>query len=477
MVHFKNKEIKFDEVTKSIREGNVSDYEEFIIEALRAFFYTEDGMTVVDANGITILNNSAHEKIMGVDGDNIVGKSTEELVKEGIIQKSASSMVFESHEQETMVQNLSNGKTVLVTATPLFDQSKNIDRIINNVRDVPILQSMYEESVKQLEIISSYKSELAEQRYLSQKKLVAESMKMRQVLKFAERLAANDSTVLILGESGVGKGVIARLIQDMSGRNSKPMISVNCGAIPEHLLESELFGYVGGAFTGANKDGKIGLIEAANGGVVFLDEIGELPVNVQPKLLSFLETGEVMKVGSTKAKKVDCRIIAATNRNLDEMVEKGEFREDLFYRLSVIPIKIPPLRERREDIVPLILEFLKEINEKNNSHKTMSKELLRAMEKAEWTGNVRQLHNMVERLVVLSTNTEITISDLPNDDVYYKGTIELEEEELPISLPDIIKTIEDKYIEQAMKEGGSIRRAATLLGMTPSTLFRKINRQ
>lgn len=476
MVTFKGKKYYFDDVAEHIQDNNIDEYKEFIIETMRAFFYTEDGMTVVNADGITILNNSAHEKIMCVSGDDIVGKNTEELVSAGIIQKSASSLVFETHNQETMVQNLSNGKTVLVTATPIFDENDNISRIINNVRDVPILQAMYEEKMKSEALISNIQSELTMHTYLSSNKIVAESMKMRQVLRFAERVATNDSTVLILGESGVGKGVIARMIHDMSGRAKKPIISVNCGAIPEHLLESELFGYVGGAFTGANREGKIGLFEAANSGVVFLDEIGELPINVQPKLLSFLETSEIMRVGSTKSKTIDCRIIAATNRNLETMVEKGTFREDLFYRLSVLPIKIPPLRERREDIVPLIVEFLKEINNKNNLDKSISKELLVALENAEWSGNVRQLHNMVERLVVLSPNKEISLSDIPNDESYRKGTIAVAEKKLPVILSDIIREYEDQYIEMAMKEGRSIRGAAKLLGMTPTTLFRKVNR-
>lgn len=286
-----------------------------------------------------------------------------------------------------------------------------------------------------------------------------------------------DAIVLITGESGVGKGVIAKLVHDMSSRGTKPMVSVNCGAIPENLLESELSGYVAGAFTGASHEGKMGLFEVANGGVVFLDEIGELPLNLQPKLLSFLETGELMRVGSTKVKKVDCRIIAATNRNLQEMVHEGQFREDLYYRLSVIPINIPPLRERREDIIPLTIKFLKEINEKNGTNKIFSGNVLKMMEQSDWKGNVRELRNTIERYVVLSIDQVMTMDDIPREDAGTAVCTAPSDEKLPVCLPEIIQGIEDEYIALAMKKGGSIRKAEKLLDISPTSLFRKVNRE
>ena len=221
----------------------------------------------------------------------------------------------------------------------------------------------------------------------------------------------------------------------------------------------------------------MGLFEVANGGVVFLDEIGELPLNLQPKLLSFLETGELMRVGSTKVKKVDCRIIAATNRNLQEMVHEGQFREDLYYRLSVIPINIPPLRERREDIIPLTIKFLKEINEKNGTNKIFSGNVLKMMEQSDWKGNVRELRNTIERYVVLSINQELTMDDLPREDAGTAVCTAPSAEKLPVCLPEIIQGIEDEYIELAMKKGGSIRKAAKLLDISPTSLFRKVNRE
>lgn len=477
MVTFKDRVYKFEEIEQKVLEGNIEDDKEFIIEALRSCFFTEDGMTVVDENGVTILCNGAHRKIMGMEGRAIVGKNTKDLVTEGIFQQSASALVFESKHQETITQKLPNGKTILVTATPIFDESGNIKRIINNLRDVPILNALFEEQLKQETLIDAYRSELTKHNNIAHKGLIAESTQMRGVLEIAERAAMNDSIVLILGESGVGKGVIARLIHDMSKRGSKPMVSINCGAIPEQLLESELFGYAPGAFTGASREGKMGLFEVADGGVVFLDEIGELPLNLQPKLLSFLETGEIMRVGSTRNKKVDCRIIAATNRDLKEMVDQNEFREDLYYRLSVIPIRIPPLRERREDIIPLTITFLKELNEKNGLHKTISQEVLEVLKKAEWNGNVRELRNAIERYVVLSLNQEITLADLPQEDVLVKDKKIVSSEKLPVELTEVVQEMEDEYIALAMKKGGSIRKAAKLLNISPTTLFRKINRE
>ena len=477
MVNFKGKHYEFDEIKEKVISGDICEDKDFIIEALRACFFTEDGTTLVDEDGVTILTNQAHEKIMGVPSDTIVGKKTDLLVKEGLFQKSASTEVFKTGKQETLIQHLSNGKLVLVTATPIFDDDNNIVRILNNVRDLPILQSMFDEQMRQEAFINSYKTESSSRKYLIQNGIIAESDKMRKVIGFAEKVSNNDIPVLVLGESGVGKNMIVEFMHAIGSRAKGPIISVNCGAIPENLLESELFGYEPGAFTGASPDGKIGLIEAADGGMVFLDEIGELPLALQPKLLSFLETGEIMRVGSTKTKKVDCRIVTATNRNLKTMVDEGGFREDLFYRLSVIPIEVPPLRERREDIMPLILHFLRRANQDLGTDKVIKASVLKVMESSEWPGNIRQLKNVIERMVVLSQNKEIGLEDFPYEEAAGSEPVVKENKELPISLQDVVHEIEDAYIEKALREGGSVRQAAELLGLPPTTFFRKLNRK
>ena len=301
---------------------------------------------------------------------------------------------------------------------------------------------------------------------------------MRSVMNYVERIASNDSSVLILGESGVGKGIIAKAIHSMGRRSDKPFISINCGAIPEQLLESELFGYCKGAFTGANKEGKVGLLEMADGGTVMLDEIGELPMSLQPKVLKFLEEGIISKIGSTETKVVDSRIIAATNRNLREMVENNLFREDLYYRLNVIPLRIPPLRERPEDIAPLTMHFLNLQNKKTGENRKFSSGLIKALEAFKWPGNVRQLRNMVERLLALSGEeviSETELDDLVNEELY--GTLSnMEDVQWPIDFLTIRREFEDKWVEKAMLKGGSIRAAAKLLGITPSMMYRYINR-
>lgn len=477
MVNFKGRHYEFEEIKEKVISGDIGEDKDFIIEALRMCFFTEDGTTLVDEEGITILTNQAHENIMGISSDTIVGKKTNLLVEEGLFQKSASTEVFQSGKQETLIQHLSNGKLVLVTATPIFGCNNNILRILNNVRDLPILQAMFDEQMRQEAFINSYKSESTSRKYLISNGIVAESDKMRKVIGFAEKVSNNDIPVLVLGESGVGKNMIVEFMHAIGSRAKGPIVSVNCGAIPENLLESELFGYEPGAFTGASPGGKIGLIEAADGGMVFLDEVGELPLALQPKLLSFLETGEIMRVGSTKTKRVDCRIVTATNRNLKTMVEQGEFREDLFYRLSVIPIEVPPLRERREDIMPLTLIFLRNANKNLGTDKIIRSEVLKVMENSDWPGNIRQLKNVIERMVVLSQNKEIGIGDFPYEEALGNEMVVNENKELPISLQEVVSEIEDAYIEKALKEGGSVRQAAVLLGLPPTTFFRKMNRK
>lgn len=476
MITYKDREYTFNEIKEKIEKGNIEDDKDFIIDAMRLCFFTEDGNTIVDDKGVTIMTNEAHKNIMGIEGKNIVGKHVESLVNEGIFQESASLKAFRSGKQENVTQFLKNGKVLLVTATPICDGEGRVERIVNNVRDIPLLEQLFDERNKQEALIEDYRNRLYGPEYIKKKSVIAASAAMRRVISLAERAANSDSSVLILGDSGTGKTVVAEMIHEMSSRREAPMVSINCGAIPANLLESELFGYVGGAFTGASKSGKVGLFEAANGGVVFLDEIGELPLDLQPKLLSFLESGEFMRVGSTKVVKVDCRIIAATNRNLKKMIVENLFREDLYYRLSVIPIEIPPLRDRREDIAPLAAALLKEMNEKNGTDKTLSPKAMGELEKREWRGNVRELRNVIERCVVLSTENEISSEFIPEDPGVHREIISEERQEFPVCLREIVSSVEDKYIERAMKEGGTIRKAAELLGLSPTTLFRKINR-
>lgn len=475
MIFFDGSTYEFEDIEKDIQRNYVGDNKDLILELIRSIFFVQEGLFVDNGNLEALLINSAYEKMVGVDGNKLIGMKSDDLVQEQIIEKSVAVKAHKTKQVETILQHQINGKPLVVTATPLLDENGEVYRIVSSIKDLSMLE-MYQDLLKKDKLLEGYKHTMQVQNKRNIGEIIAESDKMKDVVNFAEKVAGNDSTILILGESGVGKGLIVQLIHTLSQRGSSHMVSINCGSIPEQLLESELFGYVSGSFTGAHKQGKIGLIEAAEGGTVFLDEIGELPISLQPKLLTFLETGEITKVGSTKSTKVDVRIIAATNKDLKKMVEDGDFREDLFYRLNVIPITVPPLRERKDDITPLILHFMNKANRKNGLNKTMSPQVISMFMNYDWPGNVRELRNMIERLTVLSAGKEIVVDDFQEDEFTNVSKKSLEVSQLPVSLTDITKKIEDEYIDKAIREGGSIRAAAKLLGITPSMLYRKINR-
>ncbi len=293
-----------------------------------------------------------------------------------------------------------------------------------------------------------------------------------EVLKLAETVAPTESTVLITGESGSGKEVVARYIHALSGRAEGNFLSVNCGALPEGLLESELFGHVKGAFTGAIRD-KIGLFEAANGGTLFLDEIGEMSPATQVRLLRALQEREVIPVGSTEVRKIDVRIMAATHSDLNEEIRRGAFRSDVYYRLNVIALHLPPLRDRRDDIPMLAQRFLDSLAEREGE-RTMGEDVLETLCAYDWPGNVRELENALERAAVVASKPKISVGDLP-EDVRATDTKPFVTEHLP-SNPSM-EVIERAYIQWVLTaEGGNKSKAAEVLGIDPSTLYRKLNR-
>ena len=285
--------------------------------------------------------------------------------------------------------------------------------------------------------------------------------------KQAVKAARFNVVVVLRGESGVGKTMVARMIHRLSDRRRKSFVAVNCGAIVDTLLESELFGYEKGAFTGANPGGKAGLIESADGGTLFLDEVGEIPSPLQVKLLRFLESGEVTRVGGTRAKKIDSRIICATTRNLEEMKEAGTFRKDLYYRLHVVPIEIPPLRKRREEIGPLIHFYSERFNREFGLDKQISEKALAVLLAYDYPGNVRELENLLRRLLAMSEGPVVRISDLPS--------ILLEkEDDSTASLGRTVSMIERDLIQETVEKSGSQRKAAKILGVNQSTISRKL---
>jgi PAS domain S-box-containing protein len=378
---------------------------------------------VTDGEGIILYLNPTAEKICQVKMSEVVGKHVSELKKAGVFSSSSTIEVLRTKKKTNLLQKLRSGKTVFATGFPVFDNNGRLIRIISTSKDIKELNHLVEEIEKKEKEINSKNQELdlLREGIFARENFVCNSPKMLEIKNTIIRIASTDITVLIQGESGVGKEVVTKLIHNLSLRNRHPLIKINCGLIPENLLESELFGYESGAFTGASKHGKIGKIELANQGTLFLDEIGEMPLNLQVKLLEFLQDREITRVGGTQKIKIDTRLIVATNRDLVSMVHKGCFRRDLFYRLNVLPINIPPLRERREDIPVMAEYFLEQFNEKYKTNKKLSPEVRDVFLQYDWPGNVRELIHFIERLIVISDDRVITAENLP-EILLSKGT-------------------------------------------------------
>lgn len=421
------------------------------------------GYLISDIDGRIIYANKAVEKISGFTLNKIVGKTTEEMIKDGIIKEQT--VRFHSQEPITMVQKLSNNREIFVTSKPIYDNDGKIICFIANYLDMDILnklRSTHSEPYEEKNDKSNTKQEM--------KNWIGESYATHQLKERIAKIAKTEAIVLITGESGVGKEVVAYHIHKLSKRKDKPNVHINCATIPRDLIEAELFGYEKGAFTGAATS-KIGLFEIANGGTVLLDEIGEMPFDLQVKLLRVIQANKITRVGGTKEIELDIRFIAATNKNLVESVKKGEFREDLYYRLNVIPIEVLPLRERKEDILPLCNYYLKYYNNKYAKNKKFTAEIMQFFQDYHWPGNVRQLKNIVERLVIISEENNISPKYLP-DEFKAKDTIDFEIKPL-----NLVREEAEKYmIELAMRKFGSTRKAAKHLKVSHSTIVRKMNK-
>lgn len=435
-----------------------------------------DGIWITDHVGKILFANSANAKLLGVPRSELENKTTQELQDEGVFQTSAILEALQTRQQVSKVcNNPRTCLTVLATATPVFNEAGDIQYIFNNVRDITALNEMRESLQDKDEIIRQQNSQLETMRLrLGVGTIIANSKAFTQVVELARRAATFDgATVLILGESGTGKEVISELIVNTSPRKDKPYLQINCGAIPENLIESELFGYEKGAFTGADAKGRKGLFEAANGGTVFLDEIGDLPLHMQVKLLRVLQQKRIVRVGGTEAVNLDVRIIAATNKNLKQMVKEGRFREDLYYRLNVVPIEIPPLRDRREDVLPLVNHFLTVANRKYHTNKSIYSDTIDVLESYSWPGNVRELENLMENLVITTPGDIIRRENLSERLKFSTENHGFTEDTEVITLKETVERAEYMAIQKAIRQCGSIRKAAVALGVDPSTIVRK----
>ena len=435
-----------------------------------------DGIWITDHVGKILFANSANAKLLGVPRSELENKTTQELQDEGVFQTSAILEALQTRQQVSKVcNNPRTCLTVLATATPVFNEAGDIQYIFNNVRDITALNEMRESLQDKDEIIRQQNGQLETMRLrLGVGTIIANSKAFTQVVELARRAATFDgATVLILGESGTGKEVISELIVNTSPRKDKPYLQINCGAIPENLIESELFGYEKGAFTGADAKGRKGLFEAANGGTVFLDEIGDLPLHMQVKLLRVLQQKRIVRVGGTETVNLDVRIFAATNNDLKQMVKEGRFREDLYYRLNVVPIEIPPLRDRKEDILPLVNHFLTVANRKYHTNKSIYSDTIDVLESYSWPGNVRELENLTENLVITTPGDIIRRENLSERLKFSTEDHGFTEDTEVITLKETVERAEYMAIQKAIRQCGSIRKAAVALGVDPSTIVRK----
>lgn len=455
------------------------------------FKRSQNEIFVADGNGICIQANPACEENFGIPANELIGMSVYDLVERGVFFPSATLKVLEEKKPVTLIQSTSQGKRLYATATPVFEKGK-ITRVISTTIDITEILALKRKITEMEELIDNYNQEIKKLKIHplnDQERIVIKSPAMQKIFEIIQLVAKVDSTVLLLGESGVGKTKIAKWIHNLSERSSHPFVEVNCAAIPSTLFESELFGYEPGSFSGASPSGNKGLLENANGGTIFLDEIGELPLELQAKILQFIQSKTYRRVGGRELKKAHVRIISATNQNLEELVKKGNFREDLYYRLSVIPVTIPPLRKRREDLIELIYTILEKLNKTYKTNKVLSAKTMEELVSYHWPGNIRELKNTIERMFVTTkgiqinkslnfldmTNMEFTNQTTSSEEVLLYETLSkalsLEEN---LTLNERLEMIEKEILSMFIEEYKTTRQVAKQLGSSQSTISRKL---
>jgi PAS domain S-box-containing protein len=447
------------------RSNHTGNVEMTVQTLLKILDHSSDEIFVLDGEKRILYVNQLCEKHYGLKPTDVIGKFNVELFEKGYWKPSIVPEVYKRKEPCYMRQVTNIGAELMTSAIPILNEKNEVELVVITSTQVQTIKMM-----KAKEEIDESKS-TQESKY--EDRIVTNCGKVKSILEFCKKVAPTDSNILILGESGTGKGVLAQYIHKISIRKNETFLAINCAAIPEELLESELFGYAKGAFTGASKLGKQGLIEAANGGTLFLDEIGEMPLSVQAKLLQVIQEKQFIPVGSNTIKKVDIRIMAATNKNLADMVNAKLFREDLFYRLNVIDIHLPPLSERKEDIIPLIYNFLNKFNHKYNENKVISEECLNILIHYSWPGNIRQLENLIERLVIVS-NSMIQRADLP--DIINENVGQVTQLALPTSLDKALDETKRTFVRRSFQTYKSSRKVANDLGISQtkaSSLIRK----
>ena len=435
--------------------------------------YNNDTICIADRDGIVEFAGEACARHCGISSEDIIGMSMYDLEREKCFYPAVTVRVLETKREEIIMQDTRTGLKLCTIGVPVFDDEGRISKVISISRDfsdeINIAKHMINISSRQ------YTSD-----YSDKVSLLTCDAKIYELMEMMTRAAKTNATVMIYGETGTGKSLFANYIHNLSNRANNAFISVNCGAIPDSLIESELFGYEKGAFTGANNEGKVGLLERAQNGTIFFDEIGDLPLPQQVKLLHVLQDRAITRVGGHESIKLNIRIIAATNKDLEKMVKEGKFREDLFYRLNVVSFEVPRLRDRKEDIFMLITHFMNKYNQENGSYKEISDNAIKYLSDYNWPGNIRELENTIEMLCVVTPDNVIDVKHLPAKFLDRNNQIEVKRKSVEVkeisTLKKATEDVERQLIEMAIKKySGNQQKIAEELGVDRSTITRKIN--
>lgn len=454
------------------------------LELDAALRFSTGNIVISNAQGIIVKASASNAAIYGVSVDRLVGASLQALEEAGILNPSVSLEVLRTGKEAQVMQVTHHGRIMMTEGFPIFDEQGDIYRVISFATDLTEIRQLKQEyEWLQTQFIQQNPANITP--IIGKTSLPSKSVVIEKIHQLLQRVASADASILFLGESGVGKTAFSKLVHEQSNRAKAPFVEVNCSTIPDTLFESEMFGYVGGAFTGASKQGKIGLIEQADGGTLFLDEIGELPLSMQAKLLKVLQDGKVSKIGATTSNQINFRLITATNRDLLEQVEEGTFRLDLYYRINVIPVSIPALRDRIEDIPVLIDFILEKLNQRYDDKKVVSSKFLRHCLNHDWPGNVRELENAMERSYLASVGKMIQpfedFSTMSNDQL---NPVVSEQSEPAIeqlvlgdrSLNDVMNDVEKQLIEQALEHCSGTYELASYLKISQPTASRKLQK-
>jgi transcriptional regulator with PAS, ATPase and Fis domain len=426
--------------------------------------YSNDGLMIADSEGVILYASRNYYKYTKLNKD-ILGHNIFEYEKKGFFSKSSCLSCIKYNKTYTRIHKEKNNVEIIAVSSPVFDENNNLEYVITNVRDISSYVNINE---KLSEVSKELKQPSDEMVLIDDIEIVANSPEMIQVLNRAKIVSKTSVSVMILGETGVGKDVVANYIHKNSARRNERFITLNCGAIPKELMESELFGYTPGSFTGGLKEGKKGILHYANNGTLFLDEIGELSPYLQVKLLRVLENNVYAPIGSAEEIPIDIRIISATNRDLKKQISENKFREDLYYRLGVVFINVPPLRERQADIIPLATYFLKYFISKYDVNKQIEADTLIQLQQHAWPGNVRELRNTIEKMVILSQGD---ILEIPEDNLNDNDS-----NLTNYKLKDYMEHVEKEYLTNAKKLFQNSREMGKVMGVDHSTILRKLKK-